>query len=52
VDRLPAHMRKDAYATHQLHYQLRYGPFRGKDSTSTASLHQCYVPGTDKLTAA
>jgi len=45
-------MREDAYATHQLHYQLRYGPFRGKDSASAASLCQCNAPMNDELAAA
>jgi len=45
-------MREHAYATHQLHYQLRFGPFRGKDSASAASLRQCYEPMTDELAAA
>jgi len=38
-------MREDARATHQ----LRYGPFRGEDSASAASLYQCYA---GKLAAA
>jgi len=45
-------MREDAYATHQLHYQLGYGPFRGKDSASATSLCQCYAPMTGELAAA
>jgi len=45
-------MREDARATHRLHDQLRYGPFRGKDSASVASFHHCYAPMTDDLAAA
>jgi len=42
-------MHEDAHATHQLHYQLRYNPFQGKDSSNAASLHHCYAPMTDEL---
>jgi len=49
---LPTHTRDDAHATGQLHYQLRYGPFRGKDSASAASLRQCYARMTDEIAAA
>jgi len=45
-------MREDAHATCQLHYQLRYGSFRCKDSASAASLYQCSAPMTDELAAA
>jgi len=45
-------MRDDVHATHQLHYQLCYGPFRGKHSTSAALLCQCYALVTDELAAA
>jgi len=43
-------MREDAYATHQ----LCYGPFCSKESAASAavSLHQCYAPMTDELSAA
>jgi len=44
-------MREVACATHPLHYQLRYGPCRGKDSASATSLYQCYTPVTDELAA-
>jgi len=43
---------EDTNTTRQLHYQLRYGTFHGKDSASAASLRHCYAPMTDKLTAA
>jgi len=52
VGRLPAHIIDDSNATRQLHHQLRYGPFRGKDSASASSLRQCYAPMTDQLAAA
>jgi len=45
-------MRKNTHATHQLHYQLRYGPFRGKDSASIALLRHCYASVTDEFFAA
>jgi len=45
-------MREDAYTTHQLHYQLQYSPFHGKDSASTASLHLFYAPMIAELAAA
>jgi len=45
-------MRDDVHATRQMHYQLRYGPFRGKNSASAATLRQCYAPMTYELTAA
>jgi len=44
-------MREDAHGARQLHYQLRYGPLRGKDSASAASLRQCYDSMTDELAA-
>jgi len=45
-------MREYAYTTRQLHYQLHYDPFCGKDSASVASIHQRYEPMTDKFAAA
>jgi len=45
-------MHEGAYATHQMHCQLRYGPFDGKDSVSAALVHQCYEPVTDELAVA
>jgi len=45
-------MRENAYATHRLHCQLLYGRFRGKNSISTASLHQYYASIADELAAA
>jgi len=45
-------MRKNAHATRQLHYQLRYGPFRGKDSANVASLPQSFAHVTGEHDAA
>jgi len=45
-------MLEDAHAPRQLRYQLQHGPFRAKDLVSTALLHQCYAPMTNKFAAA
>jgi len=45
-------MREDAHAGRQLYNKLHYGPFRGKDLASAASLRQCYAPMIDELAAA